>query len=124
MAGTRWVQKELLEKHTKGELRVYAVWFNMFPGDARAEWPPELLSDPRVIHFWDEEKKLGRYYLERHKVPHYDEALWDTWILYPAGATWEDEPPTPVSWGNTIIRTRHQLERDLKKLIDTPAAAR
>ncbi len=124
MAGTRWVQKELLEKHPKAELRVYAIWFNMFPGDARAKWPPELLNDPRVIHFWDEEKHLGRFFLERHKVEHYDEALWDTYILYPAEASWGEQPPTPTSWGNTIIRTRKQLERDLLKLIEEPTTAK
>ncbi len=118
------MQKELLEQNPEADLRVFAVWFNMLSSDDRARWPKELLTDRRVIHFWDEEKKLGRFYLERHKVPHYDEALWDTYILYPADASWGEEPPTPVSWGNTIIRTREQLGRDLLKLIEQPATAK
>jgi hypothetical protein len=116
------VQKELLEKNPEADIRVLAVWFDMLSSDDRARWPKELLSDRRVIHFWDGEKNLGRFYLPRHNVPHYDEALWDTYILYPADAVWEKEPPAPVSWGNTIVRTREQLGRDFKKLLEQPAA--
>ena len=56
------MQTELLAKYPKADLRVYAIWFNMFPGDARSKWPPSLLTDHRVIHRWDEGKIVGMWY--------------------------------------------------------------
>jgi len=53
------VQQDLLERNSDPALRVYAVWFNMYPGDARGKWPAELLTDHRVVHYWDERRLLG-----------------------------------------------------------------
>ena len=55
------MQKEILERQPKANLRVYAVWFCMVPGDSRSEWPPELLTDARVEHYWDEAKAVGTW---------------------------------------------------------------
>jgi hypothetical protein len=38
----------LLSVNPKAPLRVYAVWFNMYPGDARERWRADRLTDPRV----------------------------------------------------------------------------
>ena len=65
VAGTRWVQHEVLAKYPTANLRVYAIWFDMFPGDAKSKWPASLLTDPRVTHLWDEGKLVGRWYGER-----------------------------------------------------------
>jgi hypothetical protein len=115
------VQKELLETHPEADLRVYAVWFSMVPGDARSEWPQELLTDPRVVHRWDEAKALGTWYARR--TPSMRErispeskwndgdVLWDTYLLYGADARWkEDTAPTDLKlWGRTIVAARESL---------------
>src|SRR5262249_44506425 len=62
VGGPPWVQNELLAKYPKANVRAYAVWFNMFPGDARSKWPSNLLTDARVIHRWDEPKAVGLWY--------------------------------------------------------------
>ena len=46
------------------QLRVYAIWFNMYPGDSRQRWPDTLLTDARVRHYWDEGRGIGQLYLK------------------------------------------------------------
>lgn len=119
MAGARWVQRDLLAKIPDANLRVYAVWFNMYPGDDRSEWPDGLLTDRRVIHFWDEPKRVGRFYLNHFDLEGYRaEALWDAYLLYAPEASWTHGPSPPISWGYTIVRKRENLERDLTLLLE------
>lgn len=115
------MQKNLLEVHPKADLRVYAVWFNMYPGDARSEWPKGLLSDSRVIQFWDEGKSLGRFY-ERHLQQ--TGIVWDTYVLYDPQATWEEKPSPPAGWGRPVIVTRHKLEQELQPYLQPRSEAR
>lgn len=122
MAGTRWVQRELLEKNPAARIRVYAVWFAMFPGDDRGDWRPDVLGDLRVIHLWDEEKKAGKFYKEHLNLRDYRaEALWDAYILYDREATWESVPSEPVSWGYTIVGTRDRLAADWPRVLELKA---
>lgn len=114
VAGARWVQNNLLEENPDADLRVYAVWFNMYPGDHRSQWPRELLDDPRVIHFWDEGKLLGRFYARQLGV---EGILWDAYVLYDGKATWADTPSAHVGWGRTVIGARRKLEREIRPLL-------
>jgi hypothetical protein len=115
---------------------VYAVWFNMYPGDARSKWPSTVLADPRVSHYWDDQRTVGRLYLSR--VPAMlnrraaatrqpaDDALWDAFFLYAPGDRWQDPLPLPVRWGYPIMVTRDQLLRDVDARIpraDAPGGA-
>lgn len=108
MAGARWVQSEILEEYPEQKLEVYAVWFNMFPGDSRSDWPSGLLTDPRVRHFWDESKLVGRWYGENVTSRVKGHVEWDAYFLYPAEGVWRDVPE-PISRGRTIVSTRGRL---------------
>jgi hypothetical protein len=116
VAGAREAQ-ELLQKDATAMLKVYAVWFNMFPGDDRSRWPEGLLSDRRVVEYWDEKKVLGTWFANH---PDYDDyprpVLWDAYLLFGAGSRWEGQPSDRVGWGFTILQTREQLEKDLRGL--------
>jgi len=122
--GARWVQQTLLGPSAKTSLRVYAVWFNMFPGDSRARWRSDLLTDSRVVHYWDAQGAVGRLYFQTlpqiwekraaDTATPQDLALWDAYLLYPPDAQWNDEPPDVVSWGATILSTADRLSRDLE----------
>ena len=82
--------------------------------------PDDLLSDLRVVHFWDEEKMLGRWYEEnvtRIGEPGDDRVEWDAYFLYGVGTTWDEQPPSHVSWGRTIVETREQLRNDLSDVL-------
>lgn len=109
---------------------MYAVWFNMYPGDARAKWPATALTDLRVSHRWDETRALGLQYLARvpamldrrapeTRAPTAD-AMWDAFFLYAPGDAWQDPLPLPVTWGYPILVTREHLAKQLDALLARP----
>jgi hypothetical protein len=127
VTAARWAQQELLDHQSRAALRVYAVWFNMYPGDAREKWPSTLLTDPRVVQYWDEARAVGTRYLshlpammERRAaatLPPTADAMWDAYFVYAPGDQWQDPVPVPVSWGYPIMVTRDQLLRDVDTLV-------
>jgi hypothetical protein len=111
------VQDEVLGANPDADIQVYALWFNMLPGDARGEWDPRLLTDERVTHFWDEEKLAGRFFAETEKF--FSPIAWDAYYLYGPEARWDDRPAPLVSWGYTIMGKRNQLQEDFSDLLDS-----
>jgi hypothetical protein len=107
---------------------VYAVWFDIFPGDSRQGWRGDLLTDARVIQYWDDPRSVGRLYYQdlphiwpmraAETLPPVETTLWDAYLLYGPGARWERQLPDPVSWGSTIVRTRESLTRDLDQALE------
>jgi hypothetical protein len=126
VTAARWVQQDLLQHHSDSALRVYAIWFNMYPGDARTKWPEAILVDPRVVHYWDAERALGQRYLSHlaammdrrapSTLPPSADAMWDAFYVYPPGDRWQEPVPVPVSWGYPIMVTRDQLLGDVARL--------
>lgn len=91
----------------------------MYPGDARSAWPASLLTDPRVVHFWDEHKVVGTWF---GKHPDYtslsnDRVLWDAFLLYGVEARWDDKPSHLISTGRTIVAKREELRKSLPPLL-------
>ena len=125
MAGARWAQNELLAKNPTADVQVFVIWFRMYPGDAESKWRSELLTDRRVEHRWDEPKTAGRWFLSNLEslrpsrggdgvFPQRADALWDSYLLFDRGATWNDAPSGVLSWGYTVMRTRAQLLKDFQ----------
>jgi hypothetical protein len=91
----------------------------MYPGDARSKWPAGLLTDPRVLHFWDEQRVSGTRYLAHlpalleRRAPETmqpsADAMWDAFYVYRPGDRWRDPVPVPVSWGYPIMVTHQEL---------------
>jgi hypothetical protein len=128
VAGARWAQDELLAKNAKADVRVFAVWFKMYPADAPSKWSSELLADRRVEHRWDESKAAGRWFLTNLSSLHPSrggdgvspqrvDVLWDAYLLFGRDATWNDTPNGVLSWGHTVIRTRAKLHDDFEFVI-------
>ena len=103
----------------------------MYPGDARAKWPAEALTDARVAHRWDESKTVGRFFLQHLRelgprvaggaYPRDADALWDAYLLFDAKGRWTGTMPDGlVSWGSTVMQSHDRLASD----INAPAAAR
>jgi len=117
----------LLNLDFKRPLRMYVVWFPMYVGDARERWNPSLLSDSRAVHYWDEQRIVGRMYLQQaariwpkraaDTVPPQDEAVWDAYFLYGPNARWGNRLPDVTSWGAPILKTRETLEQRLTRLL-------
>jgi hypothetical protein len=91
----------------------------MFQGDERSRWPGSLLTDPRVVHFWDEQKVVGAWFGNH---PDYSglskgQALWDAFLLYGAESRWDDKPSHLISTGRTIMAKREELGKSLPPLL-------
>lgn len=118
------MQHTILERYPQLPIAVYAVWFNMYPGDARVKWSEALLTDRRVVHYWDEPRALGlrllanlSSFLDRQAagtLPPDADALWDTFFLYAPEDRWVGAFPRPVSWGYPIMVTKDRLARDIE----------
>jgi hypothetical protein len=106
------VQHEVLSKNPSADLRVYAVWFNMLFGDSRQRWDGAGVTDPRVLHFWDEQKAVGNWFTAN--VTHTRGTTWDFYGLYGPDAR---DLGTPASMGGTIIGRRTQLQSSLGSLL-------
>lgn len=124
------MQTSLLDAHPDAHIRVYAIWFNMYPTDLRERWPADVLTDRRVVHWWDEEKLVGRWYAPRMRAMEDSLApgsrgvggtiLWDAYLVYGPGARWNDAPAGLRKWGRTILRTREPF-RDTVEQLAAPA---
>lgn len=128
MAGARWVQREILEPNPEADLVVFAVSFDMLMTDSRAGWSAETLHDPRVVHLWDGERALGRWFAEQPRLRERglvgDGVMWDTWLLFGPDARWSADGPGPLSGaGHTIVRTRRQLREEVAALVGSAVAA-
>ena len=125
MAGARWAQNDLLAKNPKADVRVFVVWFRMYPGDAESRWPREILTDRRVVQRWDEPKAAGRWFFDHLSTLHPSrggdgvfpqrvDALWDSYVLFDRDGVWNDTPSGLLSWGYTVLRTRDTLAADFQ----------
>lgn len=90
------VQRYVFDRIGDGGLRGYAVWGPMLGKEtvADARTATRFLPDPRVTHYWTPEHVLALSLSGPLGLPA-DEPAWDTYLLFPPGATWGEEPPKP-----------------------------
>jgi len=73
------------------------------------------MVDPRVTHLWDTGNVVDQGFLERFGVDFggldYD------FLLVDRGATWEQRPPRPVSFGATVIGYSDRLADSAASLL-------
>ena len=106
------MQNEILNRNPSADLRVYVVWFNMFPGDARWRWDGDSMTDSRVMHFWDEQKTVGTWFSAN--LTERDSPTWDFYALYRYDAR---DLASPTRIGGTIISHRDELQAALMPLL-------
>ena len=126
------MKQTLLDANPTAPVRVYAIWFKMYPGDARERWRPTLLDDSRALQFWDNAKVMGRLFFNHlptlaarqvsPSVAIEGDVLWDAYLLYGPDARWKDADLTKgvASWGSTILSTQDEFLRDFLSLIAGP----
>jgi hypothetical protein len=121
-AGASWVQEEILAKNLSPTLRVYAVWLPMVWSDTRRAWESSVLADPRVIHFWDEQRTTGQWFAEHTAVSPwlqgYRGVAWDMYYLYGPEARWDLTPSPLMSKGRPIYHQRLALQRSILPLLE------
>jgi hypothetical protein len=127
------VQNEILARYPTVDVRVYAIWFSMMPADSRSTWPAQLMTDPRVIHRWDEAKAIGTFFgqnkprmqpqLASDSNGTGGDILWDSYLVYDTDAKWEAFPTSLTLWGRTIIAARESLRKEFARRFG-PAATK
>ena len=80
----------------------------MLLGDAREAWNGGTMADTRVLHFWDGEGVVGKWFARQ--VYGYDGIIWDYYYLFGSEAAWEDTPASLVGARRTIYGKREALE--------------
>ena len=111
------MQTEILAANPSADLRVYAIWFNMYPGDERSKWDNSLITDSRVTYYWDEAAIVGRSLVKNNVVQYKYEILWDAYLLYGPEAAWQAVLPAPMSWGDPVYLRKQQLKDAILPLL-------
>lgn len=121
-SGAGWIQEYILQRHPKLAIKVYAVWYEMYPGDSPAAFPEArvLLGDKRVTHYWDQAKDVGRWFYGLVPSNVKGTIEWDAFYLYSPEAVWADRPAMPLTWGRTILQDRRKL---LDRVAELPGAS-
>lgn len=124
--GAVWIQDYVLRRHPKLAVKVYAVWYEMYPGDSPDDFPEarKLLADPRVTHYWDQPKDVGRWFYGLVPTKTKGDIEWDAFYLYGPETVWTDRPAMPLTWGRTILQDRRKLLNQVAQLpgASVPAA--
>lgn len=76
--------RNILEKNSGADFRVYVVWTDMLVGDGRSKVDVDLMPDPRAAHYWDSERLLGTWFPKQpeYKSVTFGPIAWDTYFLY------------------------------------------
>jgi hypothetical protein len=104
-----------LEKHRSAKLRVYTIWTVKLTFDSRDQWDAGELSDPRVVHLWDQQDLAGDWFVAHE--PDYHAGDWDAYLLFGPTATWTSQPPPLISSGGTVIDAKDQLAQSINPLL-------
>ena len=110
-AGASWAQDDLLGKNPSLKIRVYAVWFDVLPGDARERWDPTLLTDPRATQYWDADGISGKWFASN--VTGKRGFAWDAYFLYAPGSRWGKVPTGLLTFSSPVISGRSVIAKSL-----------
>lgn len=95
------MQQQILEAHPGAAIQVAIVWSDRYPSDDReaaADAATRLgAGDPRIVHFVEsDDRPVGLAVSAALGWPQtHDEAAWDIYLFWPAGATWGQALPAP-----------------------------
>ena len=116
------MQREILEESGTSNLRVYAVWLPFLGGTPQAAGVAQrVLSDPRVVHYWDGAEATSDWFAEN--VEHGAGPAWDVYYLYEPDAQWMDVPGPLTSSGGTIIGRSSELKEEITRMLKVPPPA-
>ncbi len=109
------MQTQILEHYRSAKLRVYVIWTAKLTFDSRDQWDGGGLSDPRVIHLWDQQDILGNWFVAN--LPGYQGSDWDAYLLFGPNATWTAQPQPLISSGSSVIATKDTLASSIAPLL-------
>jgi hypothetical protein len=92
----------VLRENHRRDLRVFVIWEPVLETDWGTPSPSLTgqVPDPRVMHFWDRDRRLSAWYGGAQKLPalaavekvgfSMNDVIWDTALVYPSAAHWGD----------------------------------
>ena len=98
MQGARAVQRVIVQDFPLADISVSIVWIDMLARDSEdtARVSAKIVEDPRVRHFHDPERWVGKAIAE--SLGGQDKVAWDMYLFYTRGSGWDEGPPMPVNW--------------------------
>ena len=117
-SGAGWIQEYILKRNPTLNLKVYTVWYEMYPGDSPDDFPAarKMMPDKRVSHFWDQGKDVGRWFFGLVPTATKGEIEWDAFYLYDKDSVWAERPTAMLTWGRTILKDRRKLTTAVAEL--------
>jgi hypothetical protein len=98
--------QEIFEENKSKMLQGAVIWTPMLVADSlnAAKGCETGFSDPRVQHYWDPDRIMGRYLSQTLKLK--ASIAWDVYLIYLPDHPWDTElPPAPEFW-------MHQLDEE------------
>jgi hypothetical protein len=117
-----------LKNVSDDRVRAYVIWDPIFGGDfdGEAKKLSNVFPDKRVSYFKDPDSLTGNLWKRVLKLD--NEIAWDVYLLYAAGAQWDQEPPQPDFWMHQLFGVTEAplfdeliLETKLKEMLKTKA---
>ena len=110
VAGARWVREHVLDAEPSEQLRVYAVWLDQRPTDARDTIDESTLDDPRVTQYWDGTGVTGTHFAETDLGGlGYSGFVYDSYYVFGPDARWDDEPAPLAAAGAPVLHDGEAL---------------
>jgi hypothetical protein len=124
--GVEWIQEYVLKRNPKLDVKVYAIWYEMYPGDSPDDLAEarKLLPDKRAVHYWDQPKDVGRWFYGLVPTNTRGTIEWDAFYLYDRDSVWTARPTELLTWGRTILKDRRKLTAQLAQLAGAAPAGR
>lgn len=88
---------------------------------SRSRWDAAELTDPRVVHMWDERNLVGPWIVDNIG---YQGADWDLYLLFGPDARWDEVPAPLVDSGFTVIGQSEKLQRAINPLLGLARACK
>ena len=132
MRGARAVQRSIIEDFPHADISISIVWIVILPGDTEvtARESASMFNDPRVRHFYDPEKRLGKAIAR--SLNWEVGVAWDIYLFYAKGSEWVEDPPPPTDWmhqlsdnwtdrahfrfGDALVEELHKTMRELMEV--------
>lgn len=92
------LQRYLVEQIADPKMAIYLVWGPMQGNESEsdARQATRVIGGPRVSHFWTPKHTIAEAYMAPLGLENDIEPAWDTYMLFPAGATWGETVPVPA----------------------------
>lgn len=106
--------QEIFEANRTEKLRGLIVWIPMIKTDNldAANERETKFSDPRVKHFWDQDRIFGKLLSQTLRLK--EAIAWDVYLVYLPNHSWDGEfPSMPEFW-------MHQQNEEPAFFIDPP----